>query len=117
VLLLITVTSVAVIAYFARNPEGEDGWHRIGAPVLGTVLLLVMTYLALTNIAVLFGVEPGSTPTWAVPLAYGLLTLAGIAWALILRRSRPQIYAGIGLGARSAGAGRSFRDATSEAHQ
>jgi amino acid transporter len=119
VLLLITVTSVAVIGYFARNPGGEDGWHRIGAPVLSTVLLLVITYLALTNIAVLFGVEPGSTPTWAVPLAYGLLTLAGVGWALILRRSRPQVYAGIGMGARSTGTGTgfSFRDATSEGHR
>ncbi|WP_433717546.1 APC family permease [Actinoplanes sp. CA-051413] len=117
VLLLITVTSAAVIGYFARNPEGEDVWHRIGAPVLGTVLLLVVTYLALTNIAVLFGVEPGSTPTWAVPLAYAVLTLAGVSWALILRRSRPQVYRGIGMGARSAGTGHSFRDATSEAHQ
>jgi 4-amino-4-deoxy-L-arabinose transferase-like glycosyltransferase len=115
VLLLITVTSVAVVGYFARNPQGEDLWHRVGAPVLGTVLLLVMTYLALTNIAVLFGVAPGSTPTWAVPLAYGLLTLAGVGWALILRRNRPQVYDGIGLGARSAGTSLSFRDVTSEA--
>jgi amino acid transporter len=117
VLLLITVTSAAVIGYFARHPEGEDAWHRIGAPALGTVLLLVMTYLALTNIAVLFGVEPGSTPTWAVPLAYAVLTLAGVLWALILRSGRPQVYGGIGMGARSAGSGHSFRDATSEAHQ
>jgi len=71
-----------------------------------------MTYLALTNIAVLFGVEPGSTPTWAVQLAYAVLTLAGVGWALILRRSRPQVYAGIGMGARSAGTGFSFRDAS-----
>jgi amino acid transporter len=117
VLLLITVTSAAVIGYFARHPEGEDTWHRLGAPLLATALLLVVTYLALTNLAVLFGVEPGSTPTWAVPLAYALLTLAGIGWALILRRSRPHVYAGIGLGARSAGTGFSFRDTTSEVHQ
>jgi hypothetical protein len=89
----------------------------VGAPVLGTVLLVVVTYLALTNIAVLFGVEPGSTLTWAVPLAYAVLTLAGVAWALILRRTRPQVYAGIGMGARSAGTGISFRDATSEAQR
>jgi amino acid transporter len=114
VLLLITVTSFAVLGYFGRNPSGEDFWHRIGAPVLGTVLLIVVTYLALTNIAVLFGVEPGSTPTWAVPLAYALLTLAGVTWALILRRTRPRIYTGIGMGARSAGTGFTFRDATSE---
>ncbi|MFI7602084.1 APC family permease [Actinoplanes sp. NPDC049681] len=102
VLLLITVTSVAVIGYFARNPQGEDLWHRLGAPAIGTVLLLVMTYLALTNIATLFGVEPGSDPTWVVPLAYAILALAGAAWALILRRARPAVYQGIGLGARSA---------------
>jgi amino acid transporter len=105
VLLLITVTSTAVVGYFARHPEGEDFWHRIGAPVLGTLLLIAVTYLALTNIAVLFGVEPGSAPTWVVPLAYAVLTLAGIGWALVLRRSRPQIYDGIGLGARSATSG------------
>jgi amino acid transporter len=101
VLLLITVTSAAVVGYFARHPEGEDFWHRLGAPVLGTLLLIVVTYLALTNIAVLFGVEPGSTPTWVVPLGYAVLTVAGIVWALILRRGRPQTYEGIGLGARS----------------
>jgi hypothetical protein len=65
------------------------------------VLLLGMTYLALTNIATLFGVEPGSRPTWVVPLAYGVITVAGIAWALVLRYTRPAVYDGIGLGARS----------------
>ena len=107
VLLLITVTAIAVIGFFARHPEGEDFWHRIGAPVIGTILLLVMSYLALTNIATLFGVAPGSTPTWVVPTVFGLVALAGIAWALVLRSSRPQIYNGIGLGARSATSGTS----------
>ncbi len=102
VLLLITLTALAVIGYFVKNPTGEDFWHRLGAPVLGAVLLLVMSYLAISNIATLFGVEPGSYPTWVVPLAFGVLLVAGIAWALILRSSRPQVYAGIGLGARSA---------------
>jgi len=105
VLLLITVTSVAVIGYFARHPEGEDFWHRIGAPVLGTILLLVMSYLTLTNIATLFGVESGSGPTWVVPLAFGIVSLGGILWALVLRSTRPDVYSGIGLGARSATTG------------
>jgi amino acid transporter len=113
VLLLITLTSIAVIAYFAKNREGEDVWHRIGAPVIGTVLLLVMCYLAITNIATLFGVEPGSAPTWVVPLAFGVVTVAGIIWALILRSSKPQVYAGIGLGARSSTTGGGFSAALS----
>ncbi|GGQ61893.1 APC family permease [Couchioplanes azureus] len=111
VLLLITITSVAVIGYFARHPSGEDGWHRLGAPAIGAVLLVVMSYLALTNIETLFGVAPGSAPTWVVPLGYGVLMLAGVLWALVLRRTRPQVYAGIGLGARSA-ATFSFTEAT-----
>jgi amino acid transporter len=101
VLLLITVTSVAIIGYFAKHREGEDVWHRIGAPVLGTILLLIMSYLTLSNIATLFGVDPGSKPTWVVPTAFAVVMVAGIIWALVLRGSRPQVYAGIGLGARS----------------
>jgi hypothetical protein len=94
---------------------GDEGLLGVDGPGTGSGWVVV-TYLALTNIAILFGVESGSTPTWAVPLAYALLTLAGVAWALVLRRSRPQIYAGIGMGARSAGTGTgfSFRDATSD---
>lgn len=105
VLLLICLTSIAVIGYFARNPEGEDTWHRIGAPLVSTGLLLVIAYLALTNIATLFGVPPGSAPTWVVPLAYGVTAVLGIAWALVLRSGRRQVYDGIGLGARRVAAG------------
>jgi amino acid transporter len=111
VLLLITITAIAVVGYFARHPEGEDAWHRIIAPVLGVVLLLGMSYLALTNIATLFGVEPGSGPTWVVPLTFGVVVVAGIIWALFLRLGRPHIYQGIGLGARSATTGGSFASA------
>jgi amino acid transporter len=101
VLLLITLTSIAVIGYFIRHPEGEDFWHRIGAPVIGTILLLIMSYLTLNNIATLFGVAPGSKPTWVVPTAFAVVTVAGILWALVLRSSQPSVYSGIGLGARS----------------
>jgi amino acid transporter len=104
VLLLITVTSIAVIGYFARRPEGENAWHRIGAPIIGTILLIIMSYLALTNIATLFGVDPGSKPTWVVPTAFAVVTLAGVLWALVLRATRRRVYDGIGLGARSAAA-------------
>ncbi len=101
VLLLITLTSIAVIGYFIRHPEGEDFWHRVGAPVIGTILLLIMSYLTLNNIATLFGVAPGSKPTWVVPTAFAVVTVAGILWALVLRSSQPSVYSGIGLGARS----------------
>ncbi len=114
VLLLITLTSFAVVGYFVKNNKGEDFWHRLGAPVLGSILLLVVSYLAITNIATLFGVEPGSKPTWVVPLAFAVVFVAGIIWALILRSSNPQVYAGIGLGARSNKTSGSFSAALAE---
>ena len=114
VLLLITLTSFAVVGYFVKNHKGEDFWHRLGAPVLGSVLLLVVSYLAITNIATLFGVPPGSRPTWVVPLAFAVVFVAGIIWASILRTSNPQVYAGIGLGARSNTTSGSFSAALSE---
>jgi amino acid transporter len=109
VLLLITLTSIAVIGFFARNRHAENAWHRIGAPVIGTLLLLVISYLALTNIATLFGVEPGSAPTWVVPTAFGVVMIAGALWALALRAGRPRVYEGIGYGARSAAASTTAR--------
>jgi hypothetical protein len=114
VLLLITLTGFAVIGYFARNPEGEDVLHRIVAPVVSTVLLLVVSYLALDNIATLLGVEPGSTPAIVVPALFGVVLVLGVIWGLYLRGSRPQVYSGIGLGARSATTGGGFAAALNE---
>ena len=102
VLLLVTVTSFAVIGYFARRPEGEDVVHRVVAPVIASVALLVMSYLAIDNIAGLLGVEEGSTPAVVVPWSFAVLAVLGALWGYYLKSARPQVYAGIGLGARSA---------------
>ena len=102
ILLLLTLTSIAVICYFARHPQDENAWHRIGAPAIATVLLIVISYLALTNLPLLFGVEPGTGPAVATPLVFGLVFLGGILWGLALKVTRPAVYEGIGLGARSA---------------
>ena len=39
ILLLLAATSVAVIAFFARDPHGESAWRRLIAPALATTLL------------------------------------------------------------------------------
>lgn len=101
VLLLITATSIAVIGFFARNPRGESVWHRLIAPSIATAILLVVSALAIDNLATLFGVEPGSGPARIVPTALLLIFAAGTAWGLILRRIKPDVYAGIGRGTRS----------------
>ncbi|PZF88552.1 APC family permease [Micromonospora deserti] len=104
VLLLITATAVAVIAYFARGGAGETLWRRAIAPGLAVVALVAIVALAVANFADLLGVAPDSTLRWAIPAAYPAAALLGVLWALVLRGSRPDIYARIGLGAESAAA-------------
>ena len=102
VLLLYTLTSIAVIGFFARNPRGEGLWQRLVAPLIATIILLFLAYLAVDNLATLFGVEPGTGPARIVPIALLVVFAAGTLWGLILKRTRPQVYEGIGRGTRSA---------------
>jgi amino acid transporter len=46
VLVLLAVTAVAVVVFFARDPRGEGAWPRLIAPVLAAVLLGGMIVLA-----------------------------------------------------------------------
>jgi len=100
-MLLITATSIAVIGYFARHRQDETIWRRITAPAISSALLLVISCLALTNIATLFGVEPTSRLTWIIPAVFAVVALAGAGWGLILRIRSPQVYAVVGQGLES----------------
>ena len=102
VLLLITLTSIAVICFFIRDNRGETRWHRLFAPLIATGVLLVVSWLAVTNLPTLFGVGPGSGPARFVPVAFLVIFAAGTGWGLILRRARPDVYQGIGRGTRAA---------------
>ncbi len=102
VLVLIAITSVAVIAYFARTRAEESLWRRLIAPGLAAVALIIIIILAVDNFAILLGVAPNSPLRWAIPAAYPVVALVGLHWALVLRGRRPDAYARIGLGAESA---------------
>lgn len=100
VLLLITTTSIAVVTFFMRNPSGENAWHRTIAPVLASLALLLVLFLALQNFATLLGVDESHPLRWGVPIAYLVVALLGVGWGMVLRANRPDVYATIGLGAR-----------------
>jgi hypothetical protein len=116
VLLLIFATSIAVIVFFARNPSEETRWRRLIAPAIATVALAVMVFLALDNIATLLGVAPDHVLVRAIPAAYLLATLLGVAWGLTLKATRPEVYRSIGLGAKSATASMGLAGSTSALH-
>jgi amino acid transporter len=98
ILLLITATSLAVIAFFTRQPGGESAWHRLIAPGLAVVILAVVLWLVVSNYATLLGVPPGSPASRWLPASYALAAALGLAWALGLKATRPQVYRAIGLG-------------------
>ncbi|MGY4708468.1 APC family permease [Mycolicibacterium sp. CBM1] len=93
-LILMAVTSLAVIVYFRRHRSEERLINTTVAPVLGIVGLLAMLTLISANFEVLIG---GSKP---VGIALQMFTIGlgvlGIVLALIWRRSRPEVYQRIG---------------------
>ncbi|QPT53332.1 APC family permease [Rothia kristinae] len=92
---LLAVTSVAVIAWFHRNPEGHGPLARIIAPTLAALGLLTVFGLILANFDLMIGAD-GPTPLVIVMptiiLSSGVL---GWIWAEILRRRRPEDFAGL----------------------
>jgi hypothetical protein len=101
ILILLAVTSVAVIAFFARNPRGESAWSRLIAPALAAILLTALAVLAVLHYDTLLGVPAGAAAAWALPASYAVLAAAGLAWALVIKIRRPGVYEAIGLGAHA----------------
>ena len=102
ILFLLVLTSIGTIVFFTRNNSGETLWQRRIAPIAATVLLLVVTYFAVTNFAVLLGVPSNSPLVWAFPVGFVVIGLLGIGWGLVLRSRQPEVYQSIGMGAKRA---------------
>jgi amino acid transporter len=100
VILLMAVTSFAVVAYFRRRPDHAMGqWQTLIAPVAAGLALLAILILGVANFNVLItGATdaPTDTMTIVLPLILlggGILGLIVGAW---IKRSRPEVYARIG---------------------
>ena len=106
VLVLITITSIAVVAFFSRDTHGENTWRRSIAPVLAAILLVVTVFFGVANYDFLLGLPPDTFGAdvlrWLLPGLYVVLFLLGVWWAVYLRRSRPEVYEMIGRGANAA---------------
>jgi amino acid transporter len=106
VLVLITISSIAVVAFFSRDAHGENAWRRSIAPILATILLVVTVFFGVMNFDFLLGLPPDAFGAellrWLLPGVYVVLFLLGMWWATYLRRSRPEVYDMIGRGANAA---------------
>ncbi len=101
IIILLALTAVAVIAFFGRHPHGESAWRRLVAPALSAAALAGIVVLAAAHYDTLLGVPPGDPAAWMLPASYAVVAVIGLAWGLVLKVWRPQVYAAIGLGAHA----------------
>jgi amino acid transporter len=101
ILVLLALTAIAVIAFFARDDRGESTWRRLTAPALAAAALTGIVVLAVTHYATLLGVPPGNSAAWLLPASYAAAAVIGMGWGLVLKTWRPGVYATIGLGAHA----------------
>jgi amino acid transporter len=102
ILLLLALTSIAVVAFFAQDGRGESLWARLISPIIAAALLTLIVVLAVQNYATLLGVPADNAASWILPASYGLVFVVGLAWGSLLKARRPQLYSAIGLGAYAA---------------
>ena len=96
VLLLMFITSFAVLVYFLRRRKyaPESVWKTIVAPIISVVFLGVVTYLAIVNYPDLIG---GSGTLTVIFMTFTFaLFLRGSIYARVLRSRCPDVYARLG---------------------
>lgn len=98
VLILMVLTSIAVIGYFRERPGLERPWSRTVAPALGGLLLTLVLVLVLDNFHTLLNVPDGDARAWAVPSVFAIAAAIGLLWGWFLKVDRPEVYRTIGLG-------------------
>jgi amino acid transporter len=105
VLLLLDLTSFAVIGYFGRHLDERrtaGRWRTQVAPLASSGLLIAVTVLVLLNVPTLLGVAPGHPMVWIVRLGFPALFVLGTGFGLYLKARHWDVYCKIGLAARAA---------------
>ena len=100
VLLLMAVTSFAVVAFFRDKPDhGLGPWPSLIAPLLSGIALVVILVLGVANFNVLITSAtnaPTDTMTIVLPIVLFGSGIVGMIVAWVLKSTRPQVYAEIG---------------------
>ncbi|QIN30113.1 APC family permease [Brevibacterium luteolum] len=89
--LLLCLTSLAVIGYFRTRTGAHPAFVRLWAPIIATVGLGIIFVLIMLNFDAMIDAE-GSPLTWILPGAMVGTGLIGLAWGQYLKSRRPDIY-------------------------
>lgn len=95
-LIVQTMTMVAVFRYFLHNHPHESVWRTKVAPVVGGIGMLSVVFLMITNLNTAAGQAASSLLFKLIPYIAVCLFLWGASQALYLRKRKPATYATIG---------------------
>lgn len=97
ILIVQATCSFAVIAYFRNHhPETRHWFRTLMAPLIGGVAMIGVVLLLTFNMNTAAGTEAGSLVLKATPYLVGAVALAGIGYALYLKRVDSERYALLG---------------------
>lgn len=101
VLVMMLITSVAVIFFFRRPSEREHAtaWQGLGAPLLAAGALGAVFWVTTVNFQGLLGNQDGDISTVLLPASFAVAAGLGMLWAVVLYLRRRDIYRRIGEGA------------------
>lgn len=92
---LLAVTSVAIVAYFWNDHRGYSPFVRLWAPAIAALALAVVFVLILANFDVMIGAEGPSPLVIIMPAIILGSGVAGLVWGEVLRRTKPDVFAGL----------------------
>ncbi|NUR59388.1 MAG: APC family permease [Catenulispora sp.] len=101
VLLVVTITSLAIVVYFWRQP-GSNALVWLVAPAVSALGLLGVAWLCLTNYSTLLGVDDSHPVRWIGLIGYAVILVGGLSWGLLMKWSNLPAYQQIGHGAATA---------------
>lgn len=90
--LLLCITSLATIRFFAKDHRGHSAVTRIWAPALAALGLGAVFVLIMVNFDVMIGDEGPAVLAWLLPAIMIASGVLGLIWAEILRRTRPDRF-------------------------
>jgi amino acid transporter len=93
ILVLQVAVAVSVPVYFRRVPNDEGRWRTVVAPLLAVAGMVAALYLTSSHLELLTAAS--STVNRTLQLSVVAACVAGVGWALWLRRNRPEVYAAV----------------------
>lgn len=88
---LLAVTSIAIMAWFVRNPRGHGVFTRIVAPVLAAIGLATVAVLIVANFRLMVGEDSPAALVFVMPGIIIAAGVIGLIWGQIILRRRPDV--------------------------